>query len=66
MKGFIELTVHANGDKILCPLRIITGVCEDNGGTFIETGYDGKNKAVGIFVTESFEEVKQKIQNCEV
>lgn len=66
MKGFIELTVHASGDKILCPIRIITGVVEDTDGTFIETGYDGKNKSTGIFVAESYAEVKEKIQNCEV
>lgn len=54
MKGFIELTVHASGDKILCPIRIITGVVEDTDGTFIETGYDGKNKSTGIFVAESY------------
>ena len=57
MKGFIELTAYGSGDKMLCPVRIITGVCEDNGGTFVETG---------IFVTESFEEVKEKILKCEV
>lgn len=53
MKSFIELTVHASGDKILCPIRIITGVVEDTDGTFIETGYDGKNKSTGIIKARS-------------
>ncbi len=66
MKGFIELTAYGSGDKILCPLRVITGVCEDGGGVFVETGLDGKGKETGIFVTESFEEVKEKISKCEV
>ena len=77
MKGFIELTAYGSGDKILCPVRIITGVCEDNGGTFVETGLDGKGKETGIFVkkfldrikdqTKNFvEEVKEKILKCEV
>lgn len=66
MKGFIELTVQANGDKVLCPIRIITGVVEDTDGTFIETGFDSKGKATGIFAAEKYEEIKQKIQNSEV
>ena len=66
MKGFIELTAYGSGDKVLCPLRIITGVVEDTDGTFIETGLDSKGKLTGIFAVEKYEEVKQKIQNSEV
>lgn len=66
MKGFIEMTVYAGRERVLLPVRIITGIVEDKDGTFIETGLDGKGKETGVFVTESYEEVKQKIQNCEV
>lgn len=66
MKGFIETTVYAGRERVLIPVRIITGIVEDKDGTFIETGLDGKGKLAGVFVTESYEEVKQKIQKCEV
>ena len=62
MKGFIETTVYAGRERVLIPVRIITGIVEDKDGT----GLDGKGKLAGVFVTESYEEVKQKIQNCEV
>ena len=41
MTEFIELTVFESGDKVLLPVRLITGVVEDEDGTFIETGIDG-------------------------
>ena len=66
LKGFIETTVYAGRERVLIPVRIITGIVEDKDGTFIETGLDGKGKLAGVFVTESYEEVRQKIQNCEV
>ena len=40
MTEFIELTVFESGDKVLLPVRLITGVVEDEDGTFIETGID--------------------------
>lgn len=66
MKGFIETTVYASKERVAIPVRIITGIVEDKDGTFIETGCDGKGKLAGIFVTEGYEEIKQKIQNSEV
>ena len=61
MTEFIELTVYESGDKVLLPVRLITGVVEDEDGTFIETGIDGKGKETGVFVTESYESVKEKL-----
>lgn len=61
MTEFIELTVFESGDKVLLPVRLITGVVEDEDGTFIETGMDGKGKETGVFVTESYESVKEKL-----
>ncbi len=66
MAEFIELTVFDSGDKVLLPVRLITGVVEDEDGTFIETGIDGKGKETGVFVTESYESVRQKLLHCEV
>ena len=54
MKGFIETTVYAGRERVLIPVRIITGIVEDKDGTFIETGLDGKGKLAGVFVTESY------------
>lgn len=65
MKGFIEVTLHG-GEKVLCPVGIITAIMEDDDGTFIETGKGGKDKFTGMFVAESYDEVKQKISDCEV
>ena len=69
MKGFLELTMWSNGkarERCMVPVKIITGVVEDKDGTFVETGLDEKGKGTGIFAAESYEEVKQKIKNCEV
>lgn len=65
MKGFIEVTLFGYG-KALYPVWLITAVLQDDDGTFIEMGKDGKDKHVGVFVAESYDEVKQKIINCEV
>lgn len=65
MKGFIEVTL-SGGEKALCPVRLISGVVEDNDGVFIETGTDNKGKSTGMFVAESYENIKQKLTDCEI
>lgn len=65
MKGFIEVTL-SGGEKVLCPVRLISGVVKDDDGVFIETGTDGKGKSTGMFVAESYEHIKQKLTDCEV
>lgn len=65
MKGFIEVTL-SGGEKVLCPVRLISGVVKDDDGVFIETGTDGKGKSTGMFVAESYENIKQKLTDCEV
>lgn len=69
MKGFLELTMWDGGkgaERCMVPVRLITGIVEDKDGTFVETGLDVKGKGTGIFAAESYDEVKQKIKNCEV
>ena len=69
MKGFLELTMWDKGkarEKCMVPVRLITAIVEDKDGTFVETGRDEKGEGTGIFAADSYEEVKQKIINCEV
>lgn len=69
MKGFLELTMWYKGkacEKCMIPIRLITAIVEDKDGTFVETGRDEKGEGTGVFVAESYDEVKQKIINCEV
>lgn len=63
MQGFIELKTLTDDSAILLPIAHITAVVERDYGTFIETGIDGKGRTIGIPVAESYEQIKQKIQN---
>lgn len=69
MKEFLELTRWNSGKargKCMLRVRFITAIVEDKDGTFVEMGLDEKGEGTGIFAAESYEEVKQKIKNCEV
>ncbi len=67
MKNFIEVTDYDGGMKVLCPIHKITGiVCDANGDVFIEMGTDGNGESSGILVSESFDEIKTKIEENEV
>ena len=62
MKGFIEVTESESGLKVLCPVsKILSVVCDETGGVFIETGFDGSAESSGIEVRETFDDVKQKL-----
>ena len=69
MKDFLELTMWNGGKvrkKCMVRVRFISAIVEDKDGTFVETGRDEEGEGTGIFAAESYEEVKQKIKNCEV
>lgn len=69
MKDFLELTMWNGGKvrkKCMVRVRFISAIVEDKDGTFVETGRDEEGESTGIFAAESYEEVKQKIKNCEV
>lgn len=66
MKGFIEVTERMENYSVLCPVGKITAVIDMDDGVFIETGFDGRGKSTGICVTESYENIKQKLIKCEV
>lgn len=67
MKGFIEVTNLYSNEKVLCPIDKITGiVCDADGDVFIEMGtygYSALNEveSSGIYVVESFDEIKEKM-----
>lgn len=67
MRGFIEVTDYDGGMKVLCPIQKITGiVCDGDGSVFIEMGTDKGGESSGILVCESFDEIKAKLEKCEV
>lgn len=67
MRNFIEVTDFDGQLKVLCPIGKITGiVCDRDGSVFIEMGTDGKGESSGILVTESYDEIKQKLNQSEV
>ena len=68
MKNFIEVTNYDGGMTVLVPIGKITGiVCDGDGSVFIEMGTNGSDEvSSGILVTETYEEIKQKLLNCEV
>ena len=52
---------------MLCPIHKITGiVCDGDGSVFIEMGTDKGGDSSGILVRENFDEIKAKIEKCEV
>lgn len=66
MKNFLEVTEFENGLKVLVPIGKITCiVCDGDGSVFIEMGTDKDITSSGILVTESFDEIKNKLKESE-
>lgn len=67
MRNFIEVTDFDGGVNVLVPVSKILGiVCEKNGSVFIEMGTDNGTVLSGILVIESYDEIKNKLKQCEV
>ena len=67
MKGFIEVTDYDGGMRVILPVDKITSiVCDKAKSVFIEMGVDNKGISSGILVTESYEEIKQKLTQTDV
>ena len=67
VKSFIEVTDYDGGFKVLVPIAKITGIVSDfDGSVYIEMGTNGSECSSGVLVAESFDEVKQKLMECEV
>ena len=67
MKGFIEVTDYDGGMRVILPVDKITSiVCDKAKPVFIEMGVDNKGISSGILVTESYEEIKQKLTQKDV
>ncbi|MCM1441204.1 MAG: hypothetical protein NC131_18675 [Roseburia sp.] len=58
MKNFIEVTLK-DGTKTMIAAQTIRAIVSETDGTYIETEFDGKRGSTGIFVIESYEKVKQ-------
>lgn len=67
MKSFIEVTDFDGEMKVLLPVSKITAiVCDDDGSVFVELGMNSKGDSSGLFITESYGEIKEKIKESEV
>lgn len=67
MKGFIEVTDYDGGMRVILPVDKITSiVCDKAKSVFIEMGVNNKGISSGILVTESYEEIKQKLTQKDV
>ncbi len=62
MKNFIEVTDYDDGTKMLLPIDRIIGIESDGGeSVFIGMFADADGMPVGVSVSESFDEVKNKL-----
>lgn len=60
---FIEVTGRKDGDKLLVSVGVIKSVASDDNGSYIETYYDEKHGSRGVFVRESYDEIKAKLND---
>lgn len=59
---FIEVTDYDRDVKYLVSVdKITTVACDKKGMVFIETGTDLDGESSGLFIAESFDEIKKKI-----
>ncbi len=64
MKGFIEVTERVDGMALLLPVSGIRAVAQDDDGCALIEFESAVNRKGSVFNTsESYEEVKRKIQN---
>ncbi len=61
---FIEVTDYDRDVKYLVSVdKIITVACDKKGTVFIETGTDLDGGSSGLFIAESFDEIKNQINS---
>lgn len=59
---FIEVTDYKRDIKYLVAIdKITTVACDKKGTVFIETSTDLDGESSGVFVSESFDDIKKKI-----
>lgn len=59
---FIEVTDYDRDVKYLVSVdKIMTVACDKKGTVFIETGTDLDGESSGLFIAESFDDIKKKI-----
>jgi len=61
MEGFLEVNELEDEVKVLLPLSRIRAIFVDDGSVFIETGFNDKTGSTGIYVKETYEEIRRKI-----
>ena len=61
---FIEVTDYDRDVKYLVSVdKITTVACDKKGTVFIETGTDLDGESSGLFIAESFDEIKNQINS---
>ncbi len=61
---FIEVTDYDRDVKYLVSVdKIMTVACDEKGTVFIETGTDLDGESSGLFIAESFDEIKNQINS---
>lgn len=61
---FIEVTDYDRDVKYLVSVdKITTVACDKKGAVFIETGTDLDGESLGLFIAESFDEIKNQINS---
>lgn len=68
MKIFIELTCSIDNEKMLIPVDKIVDIrCADGGksSVYVDMGVDDDGNLIGVEPSESYEEIKTKLRECE-
>lgn len=66
MEKFIEVTDYDDGTKMLLPIdKIITIESDGSDSVFISMLIDSDSTPVGVYVAESYEEIKAKLIKSE-
>ena len=64
MQGFIEVQDLSDGSTGILSVSHIISVEKSDYGSFIAMGIDRKGKPIGIFVADSYKDIKEKISKA--
>lgn len=57
-RHFIEVTERDGQFKVMLLIEKILSISEHDGHCFIETGVDNKGESLGMFIVETFDEIR--------
>ncbi len=62
MEDILEVTCDDTGMKLLIPVSKINAIVDDINGVFLETHYDNNGESSGIYIEETYEEVRKMLE----